>query len=278
MKKKLITPLMLAALATTSPLLAGGDLETPPEAPASSFLNTNYSWFDVSVNYLDWSSGTEKRTEDAGARKADFLYLEFEGGMGWDWGDLYFFTDWENPGRSFSADKAPDNGRWVIKPVLDINIPAQEDDWWKGFQIHIQEYYLYGKDFRVSNTVLGLAYKYQVENFFIRPFIGFHYANDNFNPGEWNGYMAGWTFNYDFQLASLKFSLSNWNEIEFDRDSHYGGSNSADGRSWGINGAVALWWHATDHITTGIQYRYADHKLGYSGYQNGVIYTLKYNF
>jgi len=90
--------------------------------------------------------------------------------------------------------------------------------------------------------------------------------------------MAGWVFNYDFQLASLKFSLSNWNEIEFDRDDDYGGSGSADGRSWGLNGALALWWHATDHITTGIQYRYADHKLGYAGYQNGIIYTLKYNF
>ncbi len=264
--------LALGALILGSlPLAAGGDLTPPPAA--KSWWQTNYSWYDVSVNYLDWSSGTKSRSG-----KANFTYLEFEGGMGWDWGELYFFTDWENPGKSFDTSEEPRDGRWVIKPVLDINIPADEGDWWKNFQVHIQDYYLYSDGFRVNNLVLGLAYKFQIENFFIRPFIGFHYTDDNFNPAGWNGYMAGWTFNYDFTLGSQKFSFSNWNEIEFDRNSDYGGSNSADGRSWGLNGALALWWHVTDHVTTGIQYRYADHKLGAATYQTGMIYTLKYNF
>jgi len=137
MKKKLITPLILAGLATAVPLLAEDEIGTPPNPQPSTFLHTNYSWFDVSVNYLDWSSGTENRT---GGSKADFTYLEFEGGMGWDWGELYFFTDWENPGKSFDKNDAPDDGRWVIKPVLDINVPAQEGDWWQNFQIHIQQH------------------------------------------------------------------------------------------------------------------------------------------
>ena len=268
-----LAALSLAALFATAPLSAGGDL-TPPPPNTKSWWQTNYSWYDVSVNYLDWSSGTERRVNHT---KSDFVYLEFEGGMGWDWGELYFFTDWENPGESFDANDAPDDTRWVIKPILDINIPADEGDWWKGFQIHIQDYYLYGDGFWVNNLIVGLAYKYQVDNFFIRPFIGVHYVDDKFNPATWNGYMAGWTFNYDFALGSQKFSFSNWNEIEFDRDSRYG-TDGADGRSWGLNGALALWWHITDHVTTGIQYRYADHKLGAATYQNGVIYTLKYNF
>jgi hypothetical protein len=32
-------------------------------------------------------------------------------------------------------------------------------------------------------------------------------------------------------------------------------------------------------VTTGVQYRYSDNKLGTpEDYQNAVIYTLKYNF
>ena len=43
----------------------------------------------------------------------------------------------------------------------------------------------------------------------------------------------------------------------------------------GLNGAVALWWNATSHITTGIQYRYADDKLGEDFYQDAIIYSIK---
>jgi hypothetical protein len=269
MRKRLIT----TGLALTIVASAGGDLNTSePEAP--SFWKTTYQWFDVSTNYLNWSQGTERRT---GGSKADFLYLELEGGMGWEWGELYFFTDWENPGRSFDAAKAPDDGRWVIKPVLDINIPAGEGDWWQGFQVHIQDYYLYGDAFWVNNLVVGLAYKFQGEHHFFRPFLGLHYVDDKFNPATWNGFMGGWVFNYDFEIGSQRFSLSNWHEIEFDRDARYG-KDGADGASWGINGALAGWWHLTRHFTLGLQYRYAYQKLGYDGYQDGIITSLKYNF
>ena len=71
----------------------------------------NFTWGDVNVNYLDWTDGTVRR---GGGAYDDFWYLELEGGAGWDWGELYFFTDWENPGKGFDADKAPDDSRWVI--------------------------------------------------------------------------------------------------------------------------------------------------------------------
>lgn len=61
--------------------------------------------------------------------------------------------------------------------------------------------------------------------------------------------------------------------MEFDRDKNYGNG----GRN-GINGAIAFWWHATDSITTGVQYRYAHNKLGEDFLQDGVVYSLKYNF
>ena len=271
MRWRAITLSALLAL----PLLAGGDPEASPAVEANPFWRPDYSWFDVNINYLDWSSGTERRT---GGSKKDFYYLELEGGMGWSWGDLYFFTDWENAGKSFDKNDAPDDARWVIKPILDLNIPGLgRGHWYSDFQIHIQDYFLYSDGFRVNNLVLGLAYRFRGEGYFLRPFLGFHYADDNFNPGTWNGYMAGWSFNVDFGLPGQKFSLSNWHEFEFDRDRRYG-SDGADGRSWGVNGALALWWHATGHLTAGLQYRYADHKLGYGGYQDGLITTLKYKF
>ena len=75
--------------------------------------------------------------------------------------------------------------------------------------------------------------------------------------------------------GSEKFTLTNWNEYEFDRDATYAAGN---GGKEGLNGAVALWWNATSHITTGIQYRYADDKLGEDFYQDAIIYSIKFNF
>ncbi|HBB1148496.1 TPA: hypothetical protein J0860_002303, partial [Escherichia coli] len=53
---------------------------------------------------------------------------------------------------------------------------------------------------------------------------------------------------------------------------------AGNGGKEGLNGAVALWWNATSHITTGIQYRYADDKLGEDFYQDAIIYSIKFNF
>ncbi len=256
----------------------GGDehvsLLTKNEGEEKAWYVPNFTWSDVNVNYLDWSGGTERI--NGGHQYSDFWYAELEGGAGWDWGDFYFFTDWENPGKGFDADEAPDDSRWVIKPILDINIPGTEEVL-KNVQLHVQDYYLYGKGFLVNNFVVGLAYKYIGENLFARPFFGIHYTNDNFNPATWNGYMAGWVFNYDIDLMNQKFALSNWHEFEFDRDEAY--SNKAvDGGSWGVQGALAAWWHATKHLSAGLQYRYAYHKLGQNGFIHGWIYTLKYNF
>ena len=235
----------------------------------------DFTWSDLNVNYLDWSGGTENL--NGGARYADFWYAELEGGAGWSWGDFYFFTDLENPGKGFDAQKAPDDSRWVIKPILDINLAPNGDGWVKNLQLHIQDYYLYGDAFYVNNLVVGVGYKVLAKNFFARPFVGFHHTKDKYNPSRWNGYMVGWVFNYDFTVAAQKFALSNWHEFEFGRDDAYG-DRGVDGGDWGVQGALVAWWHATKHITAGLQYRYAYQKLGQSGYIHGWIYTLKYNF
>ena len=227
---------------------------------SDDLFKTTYSFKNVSVNYLDWTSKTEENTP-----QEDFVYLEFEGGVGFDWGEFYMFFDIENPTKSWSAEPAG-NMRLVLKPILDINIVD-------NLSLHIQDYNLQSKDFFVSNLVVGVAYKISTDfGLWIRPFIGPHYQESTYYSGM-NGYMAGWAFVYDFKITKEKFSISQWHEHTFDRDS----KNGYDG-DIGTQGALAFWWHPTSKLTTGIQYRYASYELGNSEYQDGLIYSLKYNF
>ena len=240
-----------------------------------SFFTPNFTYWDTSVNYLNWSQGTEDRSSALNGPYGltDFVYLELEGGAGWDWGEFYFFSDVENPGHSWEAG-GTDNSRFVFKPILDIKLG--DTNWY----VHLQDYYLRSDTFFVNNLVTGLAYKYTYGDFWIRPFIGPHIQHSTYYDG-FNGYMAGWTFIYNFKIGEQKLMLSNWHEFEFDRDEeHYlfNGEPTGDGRSYGTNGAIALWWTPTKAITTGIQYRYADYKLGVAAYTTAVIYSLKYNF
>ena len=79
---------VLGAILTT-PLMAD-------EAAQSHPLDRLWSFANVSVNYLDWSNGTEARTA-SNAAKSDFMFLEIEGGAGFSWGEFYGFFDFENP-------------------------------------------------------------------------------------------------------------------------------------------------------------------------------------
>jgi len=241
------------------------------EGKETAWYTPQYTFINVSANYLDWSSATERKSG-----KADFFYTEIEGGAGWDWGEFYGFFDVENPTKGWHRDP-PDDIRLVAKPILDIKLGDS------GFYYHLQDYYLKSDTFYVNNLVFpGVAYKLKTDfGLWVRPFIGGHYQNSTFYSG-WNGYKAGWVFAWDFDIAGQKFALSNWHEFEFDRDKeHYqldDGTPTGDGKSWGLDGALALWWHLNKTITTGVQWRYSKYKLGYAGYQQGFIYTLKYNF
>ena len=226
----------------------------------ADILKSNYAFSNLSLNYLNWSEGTENRSP-----QRDFSYLEFEGGAGWDWGDIYMFLDVENPTKSYDATPAQ-NMRFVFKPVLDINLLDK-------FALHIQDYNLQSKDFYVSNLVVGLSYKIETDfGLWIRPFIGPHYQMSTYYSGM-NGYMLGWVFDYQFTLATQKFSLAQWHQQTFNRDSEDG-----YGDKMGTQGSLSFWWHPVQKFTVGLQYRYASYELGSLEYQNGLIYSLKYNF
>lgn len=234
----------------------------------NSTFTPSYSFLNTSVNYLDWDKPTENTTA-----QNDFAYLELEGGAGWSWGEFYGFVDIENPLKSYK-DNFPNELRFAVKPIFDIKLH-------ENFSLHIQDYYFKSDTFYVNNLVTGFSYKYTSDfGLWIKPFIGLHYQNSTYYNGS-NGYMAGWAFNYDVKLLGENFSLSQWHEMEFNRNEEdyqlLDGTPIGNEKSHGINGAISIWWHINSMFTTGVQYRYADNKLGFESSQSAFIYSFKYN-
>lgn len=259
-------------------LVAASILATP-----AAFADNNWSFKNVSVNWLDWSNGSEERT-NAGAfgGKKDFALVEIEGGFGGDWGEAYGFFDVENPTKAASESDSRDNRRYVTKAVARFNlvqagsVPVQA-------YVHIYDLRDNGTHFFTQNRVLGLGTSLSNGNFWIKPFIGAHQQLDQNIGAHANGVMAGYVAGYSFSMFGESFMATQWHETEFNRSDKFLTMGSAaggvtKGESTGQNGAISLWWNVSKEFTTGVQYRYADQKLGSATYQNAVIYTTKYNF
>ncbi|NMP15729.1 MULTISPECIES: outer membrane protein OmpK [unclassified Thalassotalea] len=269
MKNKLLLPLLSFAFVTSN-------------AQAEQF----YGFADVNINFLDWTDKAEDRSNPDiggfGGEKEDFFYIEVEGGAGFDWGDIYGFFDVENPGNSrnygqFSEDAGETDGfRYAMKGSIAVNVG--DSNW--NYYSHFYSFSEASNGFYDQNWVLGFSYDIFTESgFWMKPFLGVHIENQTFNGSGTNGYMAGWVLGYDFQIGEQKFGISQWHETEFARKDQFRGNGTQYTlNSTGWNGAVALWWHFSSKMTTGVQYRYADHKLGTAAYHDAIIYTLKYNF
>lgn len=228
---------------------------------ASASADYQYGFGNVSISRLDWTDKTEDHTKN---RKKDFTFLEIEGGAGFDWGEVYGFFDLENPHKS-NEESDGDGRRTAMKGTLRYNLGQT------GFNIYGHIYDFSSAGFDEQNRLLGVGFNYQNANFFWKPFVAANNTETTFFSG-YNGLVAGWVLGYNFNLLEQNFMFTNWHEYEFDRDTQY-----QEGKKDGQNGAVALWWNANKKITLGIQYRYADDKLGESTYQDGMVYTLKYN-
>ncbi|QIG07122.1 outer membrane protein OmpK [Proteus sp. ZN5] len=225
----------------------------------------------ASINYLDWTTHTTHKTGKT-SHKDDFAYLELEGAANFSWGEFYGFFDLENPFNKKETHPG-DNQRYTIKSTARIYLGKS------NFNLYGHVYGTwslpgkkYGGNFHEVNTLYGFGYNTQIANLWFKPFIALHYVDQSKYSGN-NGYVTGWVAGYDFNIKNQKFSLTNWHEMEFQRHKRYG-----NGGKNGINGALAIWWHPTTSITTGIQYRYAYKKLGESFLQDGIVYSLKYNF
>ena len=175
------------------------------------------------------------------------------------------FADIENPSKSYDA--TPENNlRVVVKPVLDITLV-------ENLSLHFQAFTLHSKEYYVSNMVSGFSYN--IKNSYgitFKPFIGLHYQKSTYYNG-YNGLMGGWTLMYNFKIKDEKFLFSQWHECTLARDKDDGYDDNI-----GRQGALVFLWKAKQEITTGLIYRYAFYELGENAYQDGFIYTLKYNF
>lgn len=227
-----------------------------------------YSFKTIGISYVDWLKNTEEKTS-----QRDFAFVKAEGGFGYESMDFYGYISLENPIKKYEDD-APHNQRYVGYGDLDI---ALKD----GLKLHIQNFYLGSEPFYVNNLVVGFAYKVSNDSgFWFKPFIGAHYTIDTYFNGL-NGYMTGWVLNYPFSIYSQSFTLFHWNEIEFARSKEFYESDGVaigDGKNHGLNGSISLWWNATKSLSSGAEYRYAQHKLGSIEYQSAFIYTLRYAF
>lgn len=257
MKKKLLCVAALASLAGT--------------ANADDFLGYQNGFADINVNYLDWSHRTESKSENT-TRKKDFAYIELEGGANFKWGELYGFFDVENPFHKRRTEPGR-NQRYTIKTTGRFYLGES------GFNVYGHVYGTwsmpgakYGGNFHEVNTLYGLGYNTSFGDLWFKPFVAMHYVDQTYYSGN-NGYVVGWVAGYGFKMFEENFMITNWHEMEFARHKRYG-----NGGRDGVNGAVSFWWNATENLAAGIQYRYADNKLGDDFYQDGIIYTLKYTF
>lgn len=248
-------------------------------AGCASLAHADYSFSNISANWLDWSKGTEDRTgKGPFGNKADFGYLEAEGGMGGNWGELYGFVDIENPDKS-THEAAGQNRRYASKIVARANVAKIGD---LPVQIYGHVYDFRDADFFDQNRVLGVGTSLSAGQLWVKPFIGAHQELKSDIGAHRNGMMAGWVLGYPFQLAGQSMMVTQWHEIEFAREDRFlamgKDGNVVNGRKTAHNGAVSLWWNATKSVTGGLTYRYADQKLGSATFQNGLISTVKYNF
>jgi hypothetical protein len=247
-----------------------------PTAHADDTWEPIWSFANVSLNYLDWSQGTEERTA-SNASKGDFFFLELEGGAGYKWGEFYGFVDLENPDSDRSEHDGRDNRRSAAKVTSHLYLGDSPF----SLYLHVYDFRDYGFDVREQDQIIGLGYRRTFANgLWLKSFLGAAHVNSNSYSGQ-NGYMLGWVAGYDFTLLEQKLSVTNWHEQTFKRDRGYIEDNYVNGSAGelGTNGAVSLWWLPVPAITAGVQYRYAHNKLGTpDAYQNAMIYTLKYNF
>lgn len=128
----------------------------------------------------------------------------------------------------------------------------------------------------------GLGYLGWTGNWgFFKPYIGLHNQSGDYvsqkygQTSGWNGYVLGWTAAYNFTLLEEKFVLSNWNEIEFDRNNAYAEQQYG---YYGINGGLTLAWKFYPCWKATVTWRYFENKLGYDGFGDQMIYMVGYEF
>ncbi|EDF9719708.1 hypothetical protein B4Q50_16265 [Salmonella enterica subsp. enterica serovar Poona] len=116
---------------------------------------------------------------------------------------------------------------------------------------------------------------------FIKPYFAVHNLSNDYTSKKYgqatgfNGYVLGWVAAYNFDMFNEKFVISNWNEVEMDRNDAYA---EQQGGKTGLNGAVTFTWKFMPRWTASVSYRYFNNKLGYDGYGDRMNYLIGFGF
>ncbi|MBE1277131.1 MULTISPECIES: outer membrane protein OmpK [Enterovibrio] len=234
----------------------------------------HYGFANVYADYLKWTNGDD-HFGGVENNRDKHVTIGAEAGAGFDWGQVYGFYEYEKLDQG--SDTRSQAAKFTVHYKLVDNITA-----------YGQVYDLKDNAFtNEQNRVLGFGYLgLNGEGWSFNPFIGVHdlsidtietrdkdtqVLKSSFNASGFNGYMAGWTAMYNFDIAGQPLMLTNWHEIEFDRNDDYAGMQYG---KMGHNGGVSLWYDITDTIYTGITYRYFYNKLGVDGYGDAAIFRI----
>ncbi|MBV7406920.1 outer membrane protein OmpK [Enterobacter sp. ENT03] len=229
-----------------------------------AFAEQKYGWGNIHFDYQSWDSGVKDLEYEQ-------ALVGIEGGAGFDWGEMYGFYDYENILRNEKEHGQTMNGE------------THYYLWDTGASLFGKVYNSQSPNFKETNQFIGIGYTaLKGDGWWFKPWIARQYINahSNFGPAYdingYNGFSIGWNAGYAFTFLSQNFLLSNWNEIELERNEDYAANNS--GGEEGLNGGLNLTWKITDHISTTVMYRYFYNKLGADGYGDILIYRLAYDF
>ncbi|WP_194437524.1 outer membrane protein OmpK [Vibrio fluminensis] len=262
-------------------LLALGVVAAVSAVPAQAeYL---YGFGSMYLDYQKWDHGFGNDDSNFGQEisERNQAVIGIEGGAVFDWGQIYGFYDYEG------VDRAGDNRGASLKGTIHYNLTDS------GISLYAQVYNTdkdKGPTLHEQNRVLGLGYTgLKGDGWGFTPFIGFHQVNTEANSegvaiSGSNGGMFGYVGYYNTDIAGQNFTFSTWNELEFARNDEYAAVQSTDfasgvgSESWGLNGSLNAMWNVTDHISTGVLYRYTVNKLARKDYQDILIYRVQYNF
>lgn len=191
----------------------------------SSLAEQQYGWGNIHFDYQSW---------DAGVKDLEYeqALIGIEGGIGFDWGEMYGFYDFENILDDEGNQGQTANGE--IHTYL----------WKTGASLFTKVYNSQSPNFKETNQFIGLGYTdLKGDGWWFKPWIARQYitAHSNFGPAYdingLNGFTIGWNAGYAFNLLNQDFLLSNWNEIELDRNDDYTANNHG---SNGLNGGLNI--------------------------------------
>ncbi|EAA5485258.1 hypothetical protein DQD41_06315 [Salmonella enterica subsp. enterica] len=220
----------------------------------------------ISLGYGDWNKGFKNVDRgEVWKAVADF-------GAVFDRGEFASFYE-------MNVLNHPVEGRNHVTQFLGHYRPIEGYDFTLMTKLYMSMENKFGDEL---NMMYGIGYLGLVEkSWFIKPYLAVHNLSNDYTLKTYgqatgfNGYVAGWVAAYNFDMFNESFAISNWNEVEFDRNDAYA---EQQGGHTGLNGAVTFTWKFMPRWTASVSYRYFNNKLGYDGYGDRLNYLIGFSF